>query len=214
MEAILSALGSVGAAASTGGLSAVFGGLFGWLQLKAKKKYELEVMKVQAAEKQADRQHDLDVLRQEGANAEHLASISADAEKVSASISADADKAKASYAALTEARQNDKSSYSSGLMAKMEPFKGWFGQIVGSLAAFMMFAVDVYRGVVRPTLTFYGWALLTFMFIKIHPAVDSLSNDQRYALATLIVNAVVFMTAKATVYWFGDRGKVPDLLPK
>jgi hypothetical protein len=197
---VLDAAGGISGIFGTGGISAIFGGLFSWLEIRGKQKHDLNILKLQAENRRADRQMDIDELKQEGANAQALVKIDAEAKIEVAEIGG-----------LIAAHEADKATYSNGFMKFLSKTPNWFTRLIMAFGAMLMFVVDFYRGVIRPSITCYGWFLISGLLTELAGTAEMLTPDQKFQIYLLIVNAVIFMTARATGFWFGDRGRLPKL---
>jgi hypothetical protein len=180
-----------------GGASTIFGGLFSWLEIRGKQKHEAKMAEIQMQREDKQRAHEMAYAAQEAESAERRLEIETEGEIEVAA-----------YDAMKTAHESDKATYSSGIKVKL---KGWFGGLVGNFGALMMFFNDFYRGVVRPSVTVYGWGFVTYIWVDVAASLEMMGPDQKYEMCILILNAVLFMTARATGFWFGDRSKLPKV---
>jgi len=67
--------------------------------------------------------------------------------------------------------------------------------------------VDVYRGIVRPTITFYFAILMTLITWQLLSLNNGAWVDPAQANQMLkdIINAIIFLTTTAITWWFGTR---------
>lgn len=75
--------------------------------------------------------------------------------------------------------------------------------------------VDVLRGIIRPSLTFYSALLMTWLAFKVYallnltPAI--LDTQTLFMLFQDLVNGIVFVCSTVILWWFGSRPRSPKL---
>lgn len=96
-------------------------------------------------------------------------------------------------AALGASFVNDKRAYSSSGQSK------WF------------VFVDVLRGIIRPSLTFYSALLMTYIAVKLHnlnqTTLTQVNPDTVWLLYVEVVQAIIFVSTTVILWWFGSRPK-------
>jgi len=77
-------------------------------------------------------------------------------------------------------------------------------------ASYGIWFVDFIRGLVRPALTVYLIVLANMILAKIvflEAAMHAMNQDQIYTLVSDIINAIMYLTTTAVLWWFGSRTK-------
>jgi len=194
----MSIVGDIVAAVSTGGLSTIAGGLFGFVGSWLQKKQELEVLKLQYADKKSEREHEFQTMQYEASSEQELERIKGAIAKELAEERTKMVETSAEYSALEKSYSNDKRSWSNNV------------KLTGlwrNLGNFTLICVDVFRGIIRPAITTYAMFFLTYMFIKFQGSITKLTQDQIFQLLLCVMNASLFITTKSVVWWYGSRGK-------
>jgi len=100
----------------------------------------------------------------------------------------------------------DKATYSStpGVMDKL---KGWWGQ----LARFLLAAVDVTRGFIRPALTLYFAGLLSYIAFQVLTLFQAIPQAEQTRIITSlmpeVINDIMYLSTTILLWWFGVRQK-------
>ncbi len=191
-------------AVSTGGASALAGGLFGgllsWFKGWQENRHEFKMAELKIKEKDKDRAHDLACMDREADNAERLAIIRSEGEQSVAELSA------------LETAINAEAQGGSWSKEAVKKSKGFWAGVI----AFMLAGVDVIRGLIRPLLTVYLVGLVTAMFLELLSRMTGMDNNQAFVLIVRIVDMTLFLTCTAVGFWFGSRGtsKRPALVAR
>lgn len=108
-----------------------------------------------------------------------------------ASIEAEAVVEKADAEAFSKSF-NEPERYSDGV--KPTKWQGW-----------VLIALDAVRGSVRPGLTVYLCALVTYLYWDAHTIIPGLDINAATILVDKIVNTVLYLTTVVVCWWFGTR---------
>lgn len=181
------------AAVGTSGVSGIFGSLFGLIGSWYEKKQEIKLVEKNIEEKKIENEHELNVMKYEADSAERLAEVEAESQARLSTIDADAKTAVAELSAIEKAYGSDARKYTNGVKN-------------GKLTGFLMYMVDFYRGIIRPSVTTYCLILITMVFFRFSEQIDMLSADQINVIILLLINTLVFLTTKSVGFWFGSRG--------
>lgn len=80
---------------------------------------------------------------------------------------------------------------------------------VGAVVVILMALVDFLRGTLRPGLTVYLTAIVTFLFLQVKAMVEAhgqvLTGDQAMQLLTQIIATILYCFTTCVVWWFGSR---------
>lgn len=166
-----------------GGLTGLIGaGVQKFFEFKTKK-LELEAAAAKYVHEVNMKKADAEILAQEWAARTRVAEVEA------AGREAVAD-AQAFEASLT----NEPKRYAEGL--KATPRQAW-----------LMFGLDLVRGIVRPALTLYLCGISTAIFVMAYQIVVTLPSDPAAAQKTydMIVKELVYLTVTCVLWWFGTR---------
>lgn len=183
---MLDALFTGGWSAVVGGLFGTFGSLFkGWLESR----HERNMASLRAAERAADRSHELAVMDREAQHATALATVQA------AQVERVADLETLQTSLLEEARG---ATWSAPWAQRLS---GWWAGLVG----LGLGAVDMVRGLMRPLITVYLIGLTTALALRILGQSAGLDAPQAFDLLLKITDMVLFLTCTAVGWWFGSR---------
>ena len=182
-----------------GGISGIIGSVAtGWFKLK--------VMKAERENKKLDNQFELDKIDKLSDAAVREAEANMQVTKIE----------KEGELELTEAR-----TLGSVVKAAMQPlFKesymdrlysgGKFSQFVGTFIAFMFAMIDMFKSMIRPTLTLYAMILVTWLAVKTYQQ----NSEAVIASADMIVTSIIYMAVSAFTFWFLDRRMEKFLMEK
>ena len=182
----------------TGGLSAIAGGLTGFIGSFFQRRHELELKRLDLEEKKSERQHDLDLMDREVQNALKLSEAKLD----EIALAGENEGMKASLAADLAG-----AAYSAAWKDKLG--SGKLGSGLAAVIAFLLGCVDVARGAVRPVITVYLVVKTMQIWedvLKIGGGMQGLGQEVCRALALSIVNMILYLTCTAVGWWFGTRG--------
>lgn len=75
---------------------------------------------------------------------------------------------------------------------------------------YILIALDLIRGIVRPGLTVYLCVLTTLIYLEakvILAGVEAISTAQAISIHDLIVSTILYLTTTCVLWWFGTRNK-------
>ena len=180
----------------SGGFGTVLGGITGLVGTWLKSKHERDMLKLEMDERQKDREHDLSVMKMEGDNAVRVADIHRQ----------EADDT-ASGKALEKSYSLEPKRYSEGLAFP----DTWYGRVLSSLTAVLMFSLDFFRGMMRPGGTLYMMILNTFIYLQYQEMVETYAikptPEQAYAITMYFVSSFAYLLTTSFVWWYGDRNR-------
>lgn len=112
---------------------------------------------------------------------------------------------------LAESYQADSRSYSTGLIVKMYE-GGGFSKFLAGVLSLALGVVDIFRGLIRPSMTTYMTGLTTVIYIDIlhlTQGIDgAVTKDSAIALLQQIILVILYLTSTCVLWWFGTRQKV------
>ena len=172
--------------------SAALGGLLGTIGAYIQGRMELQKKREENKFELDKMDKDRQMMEMELQNQARIEGIRGD----TAVAVAEAELMETSYAA-------DKATYSSGL-----DIKGAWGKV----AKFLLFLVDFFRGIVRPSVTAYSILLLTWVtveFLRIIPLETLLKQNPElfWKVFENTIMTVLFISTLSVSWWFGARTK-------
>ena len=71
----------------------------------------------------------------------------------------------------------------------------------------LMVVLDLFRGIIRPSLTIYLCAITTVIYIKANHLLNSnlVLPSMAYDLVNQIINTILYLTTSCVLFWFGSR---------
>jgi len=173
-------------------LTSVFGGgLTGLLGVIVQKVADYKAKKLEL-EIQRDKQHheielrkvDAAIMQQEWAARTKVAEVEA------AGAEAVADSKAFAISLASEPKR-----YSEGIPAT--PRQAW-----------MMFTLDLLRGIVRPGLTIYLCAITTIIYVQANKLIQGgIEPTDAVEIVKVIINTILYLTTTCILFWFGTRNK-------
>lgn len=97
-----------------------------------------------------------------------------------------------------------------------EPAKYSDGVKYSSQQSWFMVILDFIRGLVRPVLTVYLCALMTYIYFHaeqmLHTdGMEALSVEKAVELVRYIIGTILYLTTSCVLWWFGTRNKQKQL---
>ena len=165
-----------------GGLTGLIGSVTSKIYEFKTKKLEIELQKDKYANEIALKKVDAEIMAQEWAARTKVAEVEAEAK-------VDIEDSKAFNTALTSEPQR----YAQGDLTHTQ---NW-----------LMIILDLFRGIIRPSLTVYLCAITTVIYIKANHILNSnlVLPSMAYDLVTQIVNTILYLTTSCVLFWFGTR---------
>ena len=92
---------------------------------------------------------------------------------------------------------------------KLEPNRYAEGVKPTRAQAWILIAMDVVRGLVRPILTVYLCVLTTLVYVQARRVLvsEDLTPAQAVELVHMIVGTILYLTTTCVLWWFGTRNK-------
>ena len=179
-----------------GAISGILGGITGLVGTWMKTKHEAKMHDLKRQERKEERDYELASMKMEHDNAIAVA-------EVQRQESAD----KEAGASHRESYKMEPKRFSEGMTFP----ETWMGRRVHEFVSFLMFALDFFRGVMRPGLTLYMAVLVTLIYWELQTVLEGLSgawDDQTAILAiTMMINTFLYLFVTCFVWWFGDRNR-------
>lgn len=169
----------------TGGATGLLGGAMQLYAEHKKAALDLEVLKVKQAHDLAMRDKDAAISAQEWAGRTRVAQIEGDA---AASVAAD-------------------NAFAAGLLREPERYSSVNSLTTGQNWIFVL--LDTFRGAVRPALTLYLCALVTYIWVLVRGLVDKedLTANDVLEIWKLVVATILYVWTTVTLWWFSTRNK-------
>lgn len=165
----------------SGGLTGLIGTGIGAYFTYQSKKLDVELQKEKYANEIELKKADAAIMAQEWSARTQIAQTTADAQK-------DAEDSKAFAASLTSEPQR----YAEGPLTSKQ---NW-----------LMVALDLLRGIIRPLMTLYLAGITTLVYLQAHALIGtSMPVDQAAALTTRVIDTVLYLTTTAVLWYFGSR---------
>ena len=179
-----------------GAISGILGGITGLVGTWMKSRHEARMAEVRRQERADERAHEASMMKMEHDNAIAVADIQRQE-------SAD----RTAGVAHAQSYKMEPKRFSEGMT-----FPDTFiGRRVHEIVSFLMFALDFFRGLMRPGLTVYMAILVTMIYWEMQALLETLNVtfDGGQALITvqLIVNTILYLFTTAFVWWYGDRNR-------
>ena len=179
-----------------GALSGILGGITGLVGTWLKTRHETKMADVRRQERRDERAHEASMMKLEHDNAIAVADIQREetADRVAGEAHA-------------QSYKLEPKRFSEGLTFP----DTWYGRLVSTFVAFLMFALDFFRGVMRPGLTLYMAIVITLVYWELQALIETAGFviDGETAIVTVqtIVNVFLYLFVTAFVWWFGDRNR-------
>ena len=176
-----------------GGISGIIGSVAtGWFKLK--------VMKAERENKKLDNDYKLEEIRETSKAIIAEAEANMQITRIEKEGELELTEAKTLGSVVKAAMQPlFKESY-------MEKLPGWAAGTIAFLFALM----DIFKSMIRPSLTLYAMVLVTWLAAKTY----QLNPKAVIASADMIVTAIIYMAVSAFTFWFLDRRMEKFLMEK
>ena len=179
-----------------GALSGVLGGITGLFGTWLKTRYETSLAEIRNQTRKDEREHENKMMQLEHNNALAIA-------EVQRQEAADRSAARSHV----QSYRLEPQRFSEGL----EFPDTWFGRRVHEVCSFLLYALDFFRGIMRPGLTVYMAVLVTWVYWDLTLLLETLGvafdAGQATTMVMMIVNTFLYLFTTAFVWWYGDRNR-------
>ena len=179
-----------------GMVSGILGGITGLVGTWLKTRHEAKMLELKRQERRDERAHEASMMKMEHDNAIAVADIQRQE-------TAD----KAAGEAHAQSYKLEPKRFSEGLSFP----DTWYGRLTNTFVAFLMFALDFFRGAMRPGLTLYMAIVITLIYWELQALIETagiaIDGDTAILTVQTIVNVFLYLFVTAFVWWFGDRNR-------